>query len=167
MERVIVIGCSGAGKSTFSAKLAEKTGLPLVHLDQLLWRENWQSVDQEEFDRLHAQAINQPRWIIDGNYGRTLPMRVERCDTLIYMDLPRRVCLWGVIRRVLRNYGKTRPDMGPGCPERFDWEFMKFVWSFRKKYRKKQMALVEQVKDRVHVEVFTSHKQAERYLQQM
>lgn len=137
MERILVIGCCGAGKSTLATELAERTGLPLVHLDKLYWRPNWQPVTAEEFDARLAEVLTGEKWILDGNFNRTLETRLERCDTVIWLDFPRYLCVWGVLSRVLRNYGKTRPDMGDGCPERLDPAFLKYVWQFPGKYREK------------------------------
>ena len=135
MERILIIGCSGAGKSTLARALKEKLGLPVVHLDQLWWKENWQNVTREEFDSRLAMALNMDQWIIDGNYSRTMPMRLSKCDTIIYLDFDRWDCLWGMAQRVLTNYGKVRPDMADGCPERFDREFVKYIWDFNKQNR--------------------------------
>lgn len=140
MERVLIIGCPGAGKTSLAVALADKTGLPLVHLDRLHWRDNWQQTPIEEFDALLQVELEKPRWIIDGNFGRTMEMRLKYCDTVIYLDLPRRVCLWGALKRLVSNYGKSRPDMGGVCPEYLDKEKLEFfhsIWVFKKKSRQK------------------------------
>ena len=137
MERVMIIGCSGSGKSTLARKLGEKTGLPVVHLDRIWWKPGWVESSREEFDEKLLREIERPRWIMDGNYSRTMPQRFVRCDMVIYLDFNRVKCLWGVIKRVVTNYGKTRPDMGENCPERIDWAFLKWVWNFNKKNRKR------------------------------
>ncbi len=149
-QRIIIIGCCGSGKSTLARKLAEATGLPLVHLDQLWWREGWQHISREEFDELLRAEVDKDRWIIDGNYDRTLDIRLEKCDTIIYFDLPRMVCLIGVLKRVLSSYGRTRPDMGAGCPERFDLSFLKYIWNFNKKKRAKYHAMIADCKKSVY-----------------
>lgn len=135
MERVIIIGCGGAGKSTLARQLGEITGLPVVHLDKLYWKPGWVSVSREEFDALHREAISKETWIMDGNFNRTIPERLARCDTVIYLDFSRIACLMGVVKRILTTYGTVRPDMGAGCPERVDWEFLKWVWNFNKNNR--------------------------------
>ncbi len=142
-QRILLIGCGGSGKSTLARQLGQATGLPVVHLDQLFWRPGWQSVSKEEFDALLAAELAKDCWIIDGNFDRTIPMRLERCDTVIYLDLPRLTCLMGVIRRVITSYGRTRPDMGEGCPERFDLSFLKWVWNFNRDKRGKYLSLLE------------------------
>ena len=90
MERVMIIGCGGSGKSTVARQLGEKTGLPVVHLDQIFWSPgNWQHLEKEEFDSLLRIELGKPRWILDGNFNRTIEMRLERCDTVIYQDFNR------------------------------------------------------------------------------
>ena len=89
MERILIIGCSGSGKSTLARALKEKLGLPVVHLDQLWWKPGWKNVTVEEFDSRLAMALNMDRWIIDGNYSRTMEARLAKCDTIIYLDFSR------------------------------------------------------------------------------
>jgi adenylate kinase family enzyme len=136
-QRIIIIGCSGSGKSTLARRLAQATSLPLIHLDQLWWREGWQHIDREEFDILLRAELEKDQWIMDGNFDRTMEMRLEKCDAVIFLDLPRMVCILSVIKRVITSYGRTRPDMGAGCPERFDLSFLKFVWNFNRDKREK------------------------------
>ncbi len=142
MERVIIIGCGGAGKSTLARQLGECLGLPVVHLDKLFWQENWTHLPKEAFDAVHADAVQEPRWIIDGNFGRTMESRLERCDTVIYLDYPRWQCMLGVCKRIITTYGRTRPDMGHGCTERIDWAFLKWVWNFNRDHRQRIYTLL-------------------------
>ena len=93
MEKVLIIGSPGAGKSMLAFELSVKTGLPLVHLDKLWWQAGWIESDREDFDARLAEELEKPRWIIDGNYSRTLPMRLSGCDTVIFLDFPRLTCL--------------------------------------------------------------------------
>jgi adenylate kinase family enzyme len=138
MKRILIIGCPGAGKTTFACRLAEKTGLPLTHLDRLFWQGEWETVSREEFDARLAAVLAEPVWILDGNYDRTLPLRLSYADTVFFFDLPTVSCLWGVTKRVLTNYGKCRPDMGGHCPERLDKhtrELYRHVLAFRRNHR--------------------------------
>lgn len=144
MERVIIIGCGGSGKSTLARQLGEKTGLPVVHLDKLFWHPGWVESTKEEIDAKIMQVLAQPQWIIDGNFNRTLPERLKRCDTVIYLDFSRIACLMGVLKRVITTYGTVRPDMAEGCPERFDFEFLKWVWNFNKNKREKYYRLLNE-----------------------
>lgn len=131
-QRILIIGCPGSGKSTLARRLGEKTGLNVIHLDALYWLPGWTARSNEDFDALLLAELNRPSWIIDGNFTRTLSMRLEHCDAVIWLDYGRMTCLLGVLRRILKSHGTVRPDMGAGCPERFDREFLHFVWTFRR-----------------------------------
>ena len=146
MERVLIIGCSGAGKSTLARTLKDKLGLPVVHLDQLWWQEGWEHVTREEFDARLDMALTMDRWIIDGNYSRTMEPRLQHCDTIIYLDFNRWECLLGMCQRVFGNYGKVRPDMAKGCPERIDWDFVKWIWNFNKQNRVRNYTWIAKTK---------------------
>ena len=144
MERILIIGCGGAGKSTLARQLGEKLNLPVVHLDRLYWKPGWVQESREEFDRKLAQELDKGSWILDGNFNRTMPQRMAKCDTVIYLDFPRLTCLLGVMKRILTTYGKVRPDMGDGCPERFDLEFLQWVWNYNKNNREKIYQLLDE-----------------------
>ena len=116
MKRVLILGSGGAGKSTLARQLGERTGLPVIHLDRMWWRPGWVNCSQEEFDLALERELAGERWIIDGNYNRTLERRLTRADTVVFLDYPARTCLWGALRRVFRYRGKSRPDMPEGCP---------------------------------------------------
>lgn len=148
MERIIIIGCGGAGKSTLARKLGEVLDLPVVHLDKLFWKPGWVETSHEEFDALLAQELAKDHWIMDGNFNRTMPERMKRCDTIIYLDFSRLACLMGVLKRIITTYGKVRPDMGEGCPERIDLEFLKWVWNFNKNKRKSYYELLNSLGDK-------------------
>ena len=166
MERIMIIGCPGSGKTTLALALKEKLGLPLVHLDQLWWTGNWENVTREEFDSRLATAVNLDQWIIDGNFSRTIEMRLQRCDTIIYLDFDRWACLWGVICRVLRNYGKHRPDMGGNCPERFDTEFLKWIWNYNKENRTRNYTWVAQAKHAKSI-LLKNRKEVKQFLESL
>ena len=144
MERIIIIGCGGAGKSTLARQLGEKLDIPVVHLDKLWWKPGWVEMDREKFDELHRRELSKETWIMDGNFNRTMPERIARCDTIIYLDFSRFACLRGVIKRVLTTYGTVRPDMGEGCPERIDFEFLKWVWNYNKNKRDRNYRLLNE-----------------------
>lgn len=164
MERILIIGCSGSGKSTLARALKEKLGLPVIHLDQLGWQAGWEMTAKEEFDRKLQIAVDMDRWIIDGNYNRTIPMRLKRCDTIIYLDFNRWECLFGVLQRVIGSYGKVRPDMADGCPERFDWSFLKWVWNFNKTNRVRNYTYLAQAQHAEHI-VLKSRKEVKAFLE--
>ena len=164
MERVIIIGCGGSGKSTLARVLGEKTGLPVVHLDQIFWSPGaWQHLEKEAFDAQLALELEKPQWIMDGNFNRTLPLRLEKCDTVIYLDYNRFVCLFSWLKRVISNWGRTRPDMGPDCNEWIDPEFAKWIWSFNRMYRKKYHALLSQRQGK-KIHIFKNRRQLRKFL---
>ena len=164
MERIMIIGCGGAGKSTLARQLGEKTGLPVVHLDKLFWKPGWVSISREEFDTVHREAIAQDRWIIDGNFDRTIPERLTRCDTVIYLDFSRFSCLLGVVKRILTTYGSVRPDMGAGCPERLDWEFLRWVWNFNKNKRENNHRLLKEAEGTAVI-ILKNRRDVKKFLQ--
>ena len=166
MEKVIIIGCGGAGKSTLARQLGAKLNLPVVHLDKLFWRPGWEHISREEFDRLHREALAQEKWIIDGNYDRTMGERVKYCDTIIYLDFSRAACLMGVAKRVLTSYGRVRPDMAEGCPERFDLEFIKWIWDFNKNNREKTYRLLNETEGKETV-VLKNRRAVRKFLEKI
>ena len=166
MERIMIIGCGGSGKSTLARQLGEKTGLPVVHLDKLFWRPGWVNITREEFDVVHNAAIEEKKWILDGNFDRTMEPRIRRCDTVVYLDFSRIDCLCGVMKRILTTYGKVRPDMGDGCPERFDLEFLQWVWNFNKNKREKNYRLLEQYGDK-RIYILKNRKQVKEFLESL
>lgn len=135
MRRVMIVGCAGAGKTTLARRLAEASGLPLVHLDFHYWRPGWQLPDLEDWRKRVCALAGASEWIMDGNYSNTYDVRMPRADTLIWLDYPRSVCLRRVLLRTLTGYGRTRSDLPESCPERFDLAFLRYVWNFPDKYR--------------------------------
>ena len=135
MKRIIILGCSGSGKSTFARALGAALNRPVIHLDNLYWKPGWVETPRPEFSELQRELVQGEMWIIDGNYSATLDIRLEAADTILYFDLPRRVCLWSVIRRVVTHYGRSRPDLAPGCPEKFDFGFLLLTWNHRRRSR--------------------------------
>lgn len=164
MKRVLIIGCGGAGKSTLSRLLHEKTGIPVVHLDKLYWYGVWKHLDKDEFAARLIPELEKDSFIMDGNFLGTLPMRLEYSDSVIFLDYPRIVCLLGALKRVISNYGKTREDMGGECAEKFDFEFIKWIWNFKKITRPKIMTALES-SDNVKVITLKSRRAARRFIE--
>lgn len=164
MERVMIIGCGGAGKSTLARALGEKTGLPVVHLDQIWWAPgNWQHIEKEEFDARLLEEMKKPQWILDGNFNRTIEMRLKECDTVIYLDFSRTFCLFSWLKRVITNWGHARADMAPGCKEWFDPEMAIWIWNFNKKNRENYYRLINEAKD-VETIVLKNRRMVKRFL---
>ncbi|MDP6873215.1 MAG: adenylate kinase [Alphaproteobacteria bacterium] len=142
-RRIAIIGCSGGGKSTLGRDLADRTGLPLIHLDQEYWRPGWKMPPPQDWAARHATLIAQPRWIIEGTFAATLPERAAAADLVIFLDLPRGRCLRRVLWRVVLSHGRVRADMAPGCPERFDAAFLRYVWTFQKRINPRIEAAID------------------------
>lgn len=159
MKRILVIGCPGSGKSYFSRTLAEKLGLPLVHLDMLNWNADGTNVEREVFDARLAEVLARDEWIIDGNYGRTMERRIEHCDTIFFLDFPTEVCLNGVRERT----GKPRPDMPFDPSDAEDAEFMEFISRYNEESRPRVLELLEKHSDR-EIVVFRDRDEANAYL---
>lgn len=135
MRKITVIGSPGSGKSVFSRKLGERLGLPVIHLDRHYWQDGWTPTPNDEWDEFLKETTRGEEWIIDGNYTRTLDIRIQASDTVIFLDLPRLLCVYRVFKRRLIYRGKTRPDLQENCPEKLDAEFVAWVWNYNKHSR--------------------------------
>ncbi len=149
MQRVMIIGPCGAGKSTVSHVLAARLNLPLVHMDQLNWQPGWVDAGNDRLRGLLAVEVAKDRWLIEGNYASTMDMRLKRADTIVYLDYPLPLCLWRLVKRIVTTYGRTRPDMAEDCPERFDAEFLLYVIRWNRGPRQRTEALLRGLEERV------------------
>lgn len=164
-ERILVIGSPGAGKTTLARHLADRFDYPLIHLDRLWWKPNWVMSTHEEFDHLLLSKLQHPRWIIDGNYRRTLALRMSYADAIIYLDFPVDVCLQGIRQRYQEYQGVARPDMPEGCFEQLDTEFVTYVTTFPTAVRPEiEATLVNTTKP---IFRFTSHHDVQSWLTQL
>lgn len=160
MKKVMVVGCPGAGKSTFARKLQELTGLPLYYLDMIWHKPDRTNISREEFDRRIREIVSQDAWIIDGNYNRTLELRMRECDTVFFLDYPLEVCLEGAASRI----GKERVDI-PWKEEEFDEEFRQWILDFPKDQLPEIYALLEKYRGCRDIHIFQSRDEAEEYLE--
>lgn len=158
MKKVIIIGCPGSGKSTFARALKEKTGIPLHYLDMLYWNDDKTTVSKELFRERLNEVLSQDEWIIDGNYGSTMELRMEKCDTVFFLDFDAETCLRGVEQRK----GKPRPDM-PWVETEDDGEFLEFIRSYAAQSRPKVIELLEKYSKK-NIIVFSSREEADEYL---
>lgn len=161
MKRVMIIGCPGSGKSTFARALEEKTCLPLHYLDMMYWNPDRTIKPKEEFRAALRETVKLPEWIIDGNYGSTLELRMEACDTVIFLDYPPEVCLSGIEER----RGKPRADM-PWVETEPDLEFIEFVKKYNEESRPKVIELLNKYSNK-EIIVFTSREQGDEWLRNL
>lgn len=162
MLKVMVIGCPGAGKSTFSRKLRDVTALPLYYLDMLWHKPDKTNISKEEFDEQLREIVKKEKWIIDGNYQRTLELRLKECDTVFLMDYPLETCLSGAEARI----GKKREDL-PWFETEFDEEFKKWIIDFSKEQLPQIYELLELYKESKSIIIFKSREEADDYLTQL
>ncbi len=169
MQRVLVMGSSGSGKSTFARRLSDMTGIPFVSLDALYWKPGWVASDNTEFGARVAEVARRPQWVMDGNFTRygAGELRREVSDTVIWFDLPRATCMFGILGRIARSYGRVRPEMAVGCPERIDLDFFRYVWTYRQQQRPKLLDYFQGLRADQSLVCFTERGQADEYLKDL
>ncbi len=143
MRKIIIVGSGGAGKTTLARRLGEATGIEVIHLDSLFWRPNWTRTPEEEWISKVESLVKCDSWIMDGNFGGTREIRLAACDTIIWLDTPRHVCLYRALKRTVTYHNRTRPDMAEGCNEKLDWEFLRWIWEYPSRIPR----LLEQIKN--------------------
>ena len=151
VDRIAIIGCGGSGKTTVANRLGPALGLPVTHLDVAFYDERWNPLPQEEFAALQRDLVAAPRWVIDGNYASTMPIRLAAADTVIFLDLPARACLWGIAQR-RRRYRGAQNDHD-GVYDRITWGFIRYVWNYRRTMAPRVRTLINDhaANARVHV----------------
>jgi adenylate kinase family enzyme len=164
MKRVMVIGGPGSGKSTLAKRLHAITGLPLYHLDRLFWRPGWQPSPKDEWRQLNADIAAREEWIVDGCYSDSFDLRMPRADLILWLDLPRRITLPRVLKRTMLNFGREREDLGPGCPDRLDFAFLKWAWTFRPAHAARFRLALAQYAPHANVTIFAGAREADRFL---
>ena len=159
MRRILIVGSGGAGKSTLATQIGERLNLPVIHLDAHYWRCEWAETVQA--------FVEQDAWVMDGNYGGTLDQRLETADTVIFLDLPRMLCLFRVVKRRVMYHGRTRPDMTEGCPERLDAEFLKWIWNYPRDNRPRLLSKLEAVGVTARVVVLRSRSEVQQFVNEL
>jgi hypothetical protein len=159
MKKVIIIGCCGSGKSTFARQLHACTGIPLFHLDQLNWNADKTTVEKEVFLKRVQDVIQKDSWIIDGNYGSSIEMRMQACDTVFFLDYSIDVCIQGIHERV----GKVRTDM-PWVENEVDEDLIEFVKNYEREDRPEVLNLLSKYKGK-EIHLFRTRKDAKTYLE--
>ena len=142
-KRIMIIGQPGSGKSTLARRLGRVLDLPVVHIDHIHWKAAWVERSGPDKDRLCSEVHARDAWIFEGGRSSTWPERLNRADTLIWLDFPLSVRAWRVFWRTIKYHGKTRQDLPEGCPEHFNWEFTQWIWNTRSTGRQRMQQLFE------------------------
>ncbi len=167
VNRILVLGSAGSGKSTLSQILGTSFKLPVIHLDRYYWKPNWIPTPNEEWDQLLEQLCNEEQWIMDGNYSRTIDIRLSKADMVLFLDLPTLLCIYRVLKRRIKYRHKTRPDMNEGCSEKLDWEFIKWVWNYRRRSRQKILDKLSEVRNEKQIIILKNRKQVNELISQI
>jgi adenylate kinase family enzyme len=164
MQRIAVIGAGGAGKTVLANRLGSLLGLPVTHLDALRYTQTWQVVPEEQFVAAQQAVIATDRWIMDGNSLASMPIRFAAADTIVFLDLPARTCLWGVLHRRWRYRGGQHPD---GVHDRISWSFLVYIWRFRRQSRPAVRACIAEHGGHAVLIDVTSRRHVARLLTQL
>ena len=163
-QRVLVIGCGGAGKSTFSREMGRRTSLPVVHLDQLYWHPGWVKTEPAEWNQVVEEALSADRWIMDGNYGGTLALRFQVCDTVVFLDFPRWSCFARVLKRRVVAFWRAREDAAVGCPDRLTWQFLVWMWNYCRLRRPAILQQLRHLESSRQIYILRSNSEVRRFL---
>ena len=162
MDRIAIIGCGGSGKSHLARRLGSQLAAPVTHLDVVYYDGEWNTQPPEKFALIQEHLVTEPRWIIEGNYASTLPVRLAAADTVIFLDLPARTCLWGITQRRIRHRGGQHDAIG--VYDRITWSFLRYITSYRRKMRPRVLRLCRQHACQADVVVLRNRRAVRRYL---
>ena len=147
----------------FSTRLGNLLKLEVHHLDKLFWHPGWIETPSDEWLKTVSDLADRDSWIIDGNYSGSLEVRIQKCDTVIFLDLSRWLCLWRVINRALRFRDGTRPDMAEGCRERLNLEFISWVWNYPRRSKPKVVRLLAEYSEGKEIVWLRSRAEVEKF----
>lgn len=163
MKKITVIGCAGSGKTTFSKMLAERLHLPLYTIDELYYGPNWTKISQEELKDKLVQIMHEPEWVIDGQYTKLIPLRLEYVDTVIFFDLPKRVVMWRVIKRYIQQKREKEGVAGSNTPH-FPWHQMKLIL----KYPRKEIChMLSDIPKEIKVVILRNQKEVDTFFENL
>lgn len=162
MQRIAIMGCGGSGKTTIGRQLAGRLGTQIIHLDAIYYDDQWNKMDPGKFAAAQEELVAAQTWVIDGNYAGTLPIRLKRADTVIFLDLPALTCLRGIAQRRWRYRGGQHDNTG--VYDRITWGFVKYVWGYRKDMAPRVRALIAEHAAHADVRIVTSRRAANRLL---
>jgi adenylate kinase family enzyme len=165
MKKIILIGSGGSGKSTLARKLGEKLNINVYHLDALFWKPNWVGTPKDEQVEVQNELVKKDAWIIDGNYSGTMEIRLNAADTIIFLDIPRIICVFRAFKRIHQYRNRRRPDMGEGCKERINLEFFKWIWEYPKTKRPKILERLKQLSKDKEIIILKSPREIQQFLE--
>ena len=164
-QRILILGPSGSGKSTVCERIGRNLGIPVVHLDKYYWNPNWVETPKDEWVNKVKNLISAESWVMDGNYTSTLEMRAGAADTLIFLDMTRRLSYFRVITRYLKNRGKTRPDVTEGCPEKIDLDFIMWIWEYPNTRKPVILRFLEKLRSSKNVYILNNQRDIKEFLE--
>lgn len=165
MKRISIIGSGGSGKSTLARKLESQTGIPAYHLDALYWQPGWIGPEREQWRSIQEELCRKDEWILDGNYGATLDIRLKRSDTIIFLDINRFICAARALWRSMKSHGKTLPDMAAGCKEQFDFGFIKWILDYPTTKKPDILTRLEKLPAETRIVILRSPQAVRRFLE--
>ena len=161
MKKVAIIGCGGSGKSHVSRHLGRTLAAEVTHLDAVYYDDEWNPLPPEKFEAVQRQLVSAPAWVIDGNYNSTLSIRLQACDTAVFLDLPTWQCLWGIFSRQASHGAGQKQG---GVYNRLTWNFVKYVATYRRRMRPKALAQFDQHAQHATVVRLRSRRHVRRWL---
>lgn len=167
MKKIMIIGPGGAGKSTLAREISKKLGLPVYHLDVYFWKPGWVESPDAEWQATQKQMIKNEQWIMDGNYEESLEIRLEACDTVIFLNFSRAICFYRVYKRYFQFKGKTRTDINEGCPERVALPFIQWIWHYPRRSAPEIIQKINTVSDKKNVFILKSPKAVKQFLENL
>ncbi|RIJ64539.1 DNA topology modulation protein [Rummeliibacillus sp. POC4] len=165
MKKIMLIGSGGSGKSTLARQLGNILNIQVYHLDAIFWKANWEGVSKEEQISIQTDLVKKDEWLIDGNYGGTLDIRMDAADTIIFLDINRTICTYRALKRMLKYRNKTRPDMGEGCEEKFDFDFLRWIWNYPKMKRPDILRKLHDLPENKQIIILKSKKDVQTFLE--
>lgn len=162
MDRIAIIGCGGSGKSHLARELSAALGITPIHLDTVYYDQDWKPLGKEEFAAAQRELAAAPRWVIDGNYASSLPIRLQAADTVIFLDLPSRMCLWGIAQRRMRHGGGQHDAIG--VYNRITWNFIRYILNYQRTMAPRVRTLIAEHTGDAEVIVLHSRRATRRYL---
>ena len=165
LRRVLVLGSSGSGKTTFSNQLGKCLEIEIIHLDMFYWQPNWVEPANDHWEKILEDLLKRESWVMDGNYTRTLEWRLKFADSVVFLDIPRAVCLWRCFKRLGQYWGRVRPDLPEGCYEKMDWDFFLWIWNYPKRSRHRIMQILADQHTSQQIYILKSDREVQRFLE--